>query len=167
RSSIERTVLIDPASGQGTSSNPGSDVDTAVVRASLTNPRGYATTYALDRFGAATLVQEPLGRTTSFTRDSNSAVVRQVLPSGHVTTYTWSGPDLVQTFDSNSTTGGRTIHYTYAAHQVASVYGDVDSVVNHWTGNVLDSTHVGGAGWIKDSFALDGRLCGIVDPGGH
>ena len=167
-SSIERTVLIDPASGKGTSSNPGSDVDTAVVRASLTNARGYVTTYALDRFGAATLVQEPLGRTTSFTLDSNSAVVRQVLPSGHVTTYTWVGPDLMQTVDSNSTTGtGRTIHYRYAAHQVDSVYGDVDSVVNHWTGNVLDSTHIGGAGWIKDSFALDGRLCGIVDPGGH
>jgi len=167
-SSTERAVLIDPASGQGTSTNPGANVDTAAVRATLANPRGYGTTYALNRFGAARLVQEPLGRTTSFTLDSNSAVVRQVLPSGHVTKYTWVGPDLMQTVDSNNTTGaGRTIHYTYAAHQVASVYGDVDSVVNHWTGNVLDSTHIGGAGWIRDSFALDGRLCGILDPGGH
>src|SRR5207302_1425024 len=99
---------------------------------------------------------------------STTAVGRQVRAAGHVTRETWVGPDLMQTVDSNSTTGtGRTIHYRYAANQVDSVYGDVDSVVNHWTGNVLDSTHIGGAGWIKDSFALDGRLCGIVDPGGH
>jgi RHS repeat-associated protein len=163
--SSEQKVLINPATGQGTSSNPGPNVDTAAVRATVTNPRGYATTYASDRFGAATLVQEPLGRTTSFTRDSNSAVVRTVAPSGHVTKYTWTGPDLTQYQDS---TTSRTISYGYdAAHHDTSVAGDADSVVNHWTNNHLDSTRTGGAGWTKFKYESDGRLCHVADPGGH
>ena len=162
--SIEQMVLIDPATGQGTSSNPGLSVDTALVRATVTNPRGYASTYGLNRFGAPTSIQEPLGRTSSFTLDSNSAVVRAVSPSGHVMQYTWSGPDLTQTLDSAT---GRTIHYDYSGHRVSAVWGDVDSAVYHWTGITLDSSHVGGAGWIKFSYGADGRVCGVVDPGGH
>jgi len=162
--SVEQQVLINPASGQGTSTSPGPNVDTAVVRVTLTNPRGYPTTFALDRFGAATLVQAPLGRTMSFTRDSNSTVVLQASPSGHLTKYTWNGPDLTQVLDS---TTGRKIHYVYAAGRVDSVYGDVDSLVNVWTGAILDSTHTGGAGWTKFYPGTDGRLCSFVDPGGH
>src|SRR4029077_20788939 len=64
--SLEKKILIDPSSGLGTSSNPGANVDTASVRVSRTNGRGFTTTYALDRFGAPTLVQEPLGRTTAY-----------------------------------------------------------------------------------------------------
>jgi RHS repeat-associated protein len=167
--SVEQNVLINPATGRGTSSNPGPNVDTAAVRAAFTNARGYTSTYALDRFGAANLVQEPLGRTTSFTRDSNSAIVRTVSPSGHVMKYTWSGPDLTKTVDSTTT---RTINYAYTAHHGSLVSGDVDSLVSHWTigssqGDRLDSTHAGGAGWTKFTYKSDGRLCGVTDPGNH
>jgi len=175
--SVEQRILINPTTGQGTSSNPAPKVDTAAIRATFTNARGFATQYGLDRFGAAALIQEPLGRTTSFTRDSNSNVLRSVLYSGHTMKYTWNGPDMTQQFDS---TTGRTINYTYTAsyHQVAVVWGDVDSVVNHWTQpgpecpvpgpcGVLDSTHVGGAGWTKFTSTPDGRLCNTRDPGGH
>ena len=162
--SLERKVLIDPASGQGTSANPGANVDTAVVRATVTNARGYTTTYALDRFGAPTLIQEPLGRTSIFARDSNSAITRSVAPSGHVAKFTWNGPDLTQTLDS---TTGRTINYAYVSNRVSTISGDVDSVVNHWTGTRLDSTHTGGSGWVKFTPAADGRICVIRDPGGH
>lgn len=162
--SLERTVLIDPASGQGSSSNPGANLDTAVVRATVTNARGYTTTFSLDRFGAPTLIQEPLGRTSRFSRDSNSAITRSVAPSGHVTKATWNGPDLTQTVDSMT---GRTINYAYASHRVSTISGDVDSVVNHWTGSRLDSTHTGGSGWIKFTAGADGRICTIQDPGGH
>ncbi|HYL55349.1 MAG TPA: RHS repeat-associated core domain-containing protein [Gemmatimonadales bacterium] len=162
--SLERAVLIDTATHQGSSSNPGPNVDTAGVRTTVTNPRGYATTYALNPFGAVTLMQEPLGRTTAFTLDSNSAVVRIVSPSGHVVKNTWSGPDLTKTVDS---TTGRTINYSYSGHQLISVSGNVDSLVNHWTGLKLDSTHTGGAGWTKFTYGSDGRVCGTVDPAGH
>ena len=118
-------------------------MDTAAVRAAVTNARGYTTTYALDRLGAPTLIQEPLGRTTVFARDSNSAITRYVAPSGHVATYTWNGLDLAQALDG---TTGRAIHYTYVSHRLASMWGDVDSVVNHWMGQLLDSTHTGGTG---------------------
>ncbi|HVH66655.1 MAG TPA: RHS repeat-associated core domain-containing protein [Gemmatimonadales bacterium] len=162
--SLEQKVLINPATGQGTSSNPGPNVDTAAVRATVTNARSFTTTYALNRFGAATLIQEPLGRTTSFTRDSNSAVVQRVSPSGHVRMSTWSGPDMTK--DSDATTG-RTINYSYTGHEVALISGHTDSVVNVWTGRLLDSTHTGGSGWTKFSYTSNGRLCGIVDPGAH
>jgi len=83
--SVEHNVLIDPGSlcnGSpcGTSTNPGGNVDTAAVRATVTNARGYTTTYALDRFGAPTLIQEPLGRTSRYSRDINSAITRSVTP---------------------------------------------------------------------------------------
>lgn len=162
--SLEHKVLIDPASGQGSSSNPGANLDTAVVRATVTNARGYTTTYALDRFGAPTLIQEPLGRTSRFARDSNSAVTRSVAPSGNVVKSTWNGPDLTQTVDSMT---GRTINYAYVSHRMTTTSGDVDSVVNHWTGMFLDSTHTGGSGWIKFTPGADGRICTTVDPGGH
>src|SRR5207237_8373042 len=152
------------SSGKGTYSNPADHVDTGTVRATITNARGYTTTYALDRFGAANLIQQPLGRTTSFTRDSNSAIVRSVNPSGHVMKYTWSWPDLTQTLDSMT---NRTIHYTYTSHNIATTWGDVDSVVNHWTNLNLDSTHSGGTGWTKYKTLSDGRTCGWTDPGGH
>jgi RHS repeat-associated protein len=164
--SAEQKVLINPSTGQGTSSNPGPNVDTTVVRATLTNAKGYTTTYALDRFGAANLVQQPLGRTMSFTRDSNSAIVRTVSPSGHSSMYTWSGPDMTK--DSDNVTG-RTINYVYVGHHLAIVSGNVDSMIYHWTGFPLhiDSSYVGGSGWTKDSLGSDGRVCQTVDPGGH
>ena len=165
--SMEKGMLIDSASGLGTSANPGPDIDTVVIRATTTNPRGYPTTYALDRFGAPTLIQEPLGRTTAYTRDTNSAVVQSTLPSGHVIQYTWTGPDLVRVLDA---TTGRKDTMTYVSHHLAIHAGDVDSVVNYWTINAtrvtLDSTHTGGAGMVRFSYTA-GRLCRIVDAAGH
>jgi RHS repeat-associated protein len=165
--SVEKTILIDPASGLGTSSSPGANVDTAIVRATTTNARGLSTTYGLDRFGAPNLVQEPLGRTTRFTRDSSSRIVRSLSPSGQIAKYTFSGPDLTQLWDS---TTGRKINYVYESgyHQVTLVYGDVDSVVNRWTAGRLDSSRVGGStAWTKYKYTSTGRDSIVTDPGGH
>ena len=165
--SVESVILIDPASGFGTVTNWGANVDTAAVRASTTSARGFTTTYGLDRFGAPTLVQEPLGRTTTFTRDSSSRTVRAVSPSGHKVKYTFSGPDLTQQWDS---TTGQTINYTYEStyHQVTLVYGDVDSLVNRWTAGRLDSSRVGGSSsWTKYRYTSTGRDSLVTDPGGH
>ncbi len=165
--SVEKAILIDPASGLGTSTNPGANVDTAAVRASATSARGFTATYGLDRFGAPTLVQEPLGRTTRVTRDSSSRVVRSVAPSGHIVKYSFSGADLTQQWDS---TTGRTINYTYEPtyHQVTLVSGDVDSLVNHWTAGRLDSSRVGGSSsWSKYQYTSTGRDSILTDPGSH
>jgi len=185
--SVEQKILINPASGQGTSTNPSANVDTAAVRASVTNARGFTTTYALNAFGAGTLTQEPLGRTTAFVRDSNSTLLVQKLPSGHIIRYTWTciandpwdpcGPSVTQVRDS---TTGRTINYYYQFFDSPYlVAGDIDTVRNvwktdtillygrWWTTGTLDSSRVGGSPtWTKYTY-VSGRLCTVVDPGGH
>jgi len=149
--SFEKAVLIDPASGLGTSTNPAPRVIGSTILARVTNPRGFTTSYALDRFGAATRIEEPLGRTTAFLRDANSHVLRDSLPSGHITRYTWIRSNLTQIWDSAT---GRKVNYTYDNWNPNAIYnlltlmsGDVDSLVNVLTsdGKAIDSSRVGGA----------------------
>lgn len=164
----ERMIL--PSGSSGTSSNPAPNVDTATIRASTTNARGLATTYALDRFGAPTLVREPLGRTTTISRDSNSHVLRVASPSGAVARLTWSGPDLTQVWDSIPSRS-RIVNYTYERfyHQLTSMYGDVDSLINSYSQGRLDSSRVGGSSvWTKYTYyAATKRDSLVTDPGGH
>ncbi len=164
--SLEKAMLVDPASGQGTSLNPGPAVNGSTIRASVTNAKGSTTSYALDRFGAPIRVEEPLGRTSAFTRDSNSHVIRDSLPSGHIIRYTWSGPNLTQRWDS---TTGRRVNYAYEAtyNQITKVSGDVDTVTNYWSGGHLDSSRVAGAGLSKYVYAANGRVASDTDAAGH
>jgi len=165
--SLERAILVDSASGLGTSGSPGQHVNGATVRARTSNATGYTTSYALDRFGASTLVQEPLGRTTTLQRDSNSAVTRMTSPSGHIVNYVWNGPTLTQMRDS---TTGRQVNYRYEAtfNQDTLVYGDVDTVHYRWNNGHLDSTRVGGSSkWARYYYAANGRLVSDTDAGGH
>jgi len=168
--SLEKAVLIDSASGLGTSGSPAPHVNGVTVRAGVTNAKGFTTSYALDRFGAPTLVQQPLGRTTTITRDSNSAVLRQASPSGHIVKYTWSGPNLTQQWDSTNSLTGRKINYVYETtyNQDTLVYGDVDTVHYRWHNGHLDSMRVGGSsGWARYHYLTNGRMVADTDPGGH
>jgi YD repeat-containing protein len=70
--SAESATLADPALGYGSFSNPAPRVRPDSVRAELTNPRGFTTRFALNRFGAPTRIEEPLGRTTQFTYNAHS-----------------------------------------------------------------------------------------------
>lgn len=160
--SFEKAVLIDPASGRGTSTNnPALRIIGTTIRVSVTNPRRITTTYAPDRFGAATRIEEPLGRTTSFLRDGDSHVVRDSLPEGlltanpargHIHRYIWSGPtgrlkaNLAQVWDSATQ---RTINYTYdnTYNLLTLMSGDVDSLINVLTSDkkATDSSRIGGA----------------------
>jgi len=165
--SIEKGILVDPASGYGTSGNPAPHINTSALRATVTNPRGYTTAYALDRYGAPTRIEEPLGRTTAFQRDTSAHVTRDSLPSGQVIKYTWSGPNLTQRWDSAT---GRTINYLYEMtyNRDTLVYGDVDTVRNRWHGGHLDSTLVTGWGaWQTYTYSPSGRLLTRTDPGAH
>ena len=169
--SIEQKVLVNWSGNPppGTSySAPGANVDTAAVRASTTNARGSTTTYALDRFGAPTLIQEPLGRTTILSRDQNSNVYRSASPSGHIIRNSWSGPNLTQVMDS-SHERLRTFNYVYEStyNQVTEIYGDVDTMWNHWSGGHLDSTRVGGSGRTVFVYDATGRMVSDTDAGGN
>ncbi|HEV8265796.1 MAG TPA: RHS repeat-associated core domain-containing protein [Gemmatimonadales bacterium] len=112
------------------------------VRARLTDPRGYTTVLQVDRFGAPTRVDDALGRSTSFTRDRESRGIRDSLPSGQVVRRSWSGPSVIQVWDS---TTGRTVNYTYETtwSQLTQMDGDVDSLWNYWSSGHLDSIVAG------------------------
>jgi len=161
--SLAKAVL--PASGVGTSASPAPGVDTSSVRASVTDPRGNTTHFVLNRFGQATLIEEPLGRVSLASYDDQGRLKGTTSPSGHHMGYDWSGPDLILTADG---TTGQIVHLGYEStyHQVDSVWGDVTRVINDWSGGKLLSTNVGGA---VTRFTYDnyGRLETSTDPLGH
>ena len=142
------------------------------VRARITDARGFTTVLQVDRFGARTRIDDALGRTTTFARDSNANVVRESYPSAHIVRRTWSGPNLTQVWDS---TTGRTINYAYEPtwNQLSQISGNADSVWNYWSGGHLDSTIAGTrvAGPLKrlTKFTYDalGRAVTAADPAGH
>jgi len=144
--SLEKAVLIDPGSGLGSSTNPAPRINGVAIRASVTSPRRITTSYALDRFGAATRLEEPLGRTTAFLRDADSHVVRDSLPSRHITRYSWSRSNLTQVWDSATQ---RKVNYTHDGtyNLLTMMSGDVDSLINVLTSDrkATDSSRVGGA----------------------
>jgi RHS repeat-associated protein len=158
------------ATGLGASAaSPAPLLLTANVRASITNPRGYATTYAVDVFLAPTLVRDALSRTTVISRDQASHVTNVKLPSGQAVSSTWTGPNLTQTTDSAA---GRTITYTYDTRYnvPTSVSGNATSVQYFLnpSGTRPDSTRVGATG-APTVYKYDarGRDTLVVDPMGH
>jgi len=151
-----------------TATTPATPAGADTVRARVTDARGYVTVLQVDRFGAVTRIDDALSRTTRYTHDGESRIVRDSVPSGHIVRRTWSGPNLVQLWDS---TTGRTINEVYEStwNQVTQVFGDADSVWNYWSVGKLDSTRVGKAAQPAGKFTYDGRgrMLTATDPGGH
>jgi len=156
-----------------TASTPATAPRADTVRARVTDARGYTTVSQVDPFGAITRIDDAAGRTTTFIRDTNSHVLRDSLPSGHIVRRTWSGANLTQLWDSTTT---RTINYAYEItwNQLVQVSGDADSLWHYWSSGHLDSTVVGSRSTTnplrrKTSFTHDavGRLVTGTDPGGH
>jgi len=156
-----------------TASTPATAPRADTVRARVTNARGYTTVYQVDPFGAITRIDDAAGRTTTFIRDTNSHVLRDSLPSGHIVRRTWSGANLTQLWDSTTM---RTINYAYEAtwNRLVQVSGDADSLWNYWSSGHLDSTVAGARSATnplrrKASFTYDavGRRVTRTDPGGH
>lgn len=167
-SSFERAILVDPASGAGTATDSAPHVTPANVRATVTNARGYATAYALDRFGAATRIEAPRARVTILSRNASSEVTQQISPSADTVDNTWTGPNLTQVHDRAT---GKTVTMVYdtAFHVVKQIYGDADSLWNYWTSGRLDSTRVGRAAQAVNKYTYDthGRVLTATDPAGH
>jgi RHS repeat-associated protein len=136
------------------------------VRAHVTNPNGQTTDLALNRFGAATGVTEPLGRVSSMTMDDSARVRSSTGPSGHYVEYSWSGPDLTQVHD---VTGGSSVDMTYEPtyHEVTLVSGDgAPEVYYDWTSGKLQRVRMG-TDTTKFTYDSRGRVATATDPAGH
>ncbi len=137
------------------------------LRASTTNPRGYTTSYKLDRFGSPLRVEEPLGRTTVIARNVESQPTQITSPAGFDSYFTWSGASLTRVYDFSL---GRSIYYRYETtyNQPDSVWGTTTPVRNFWSGGKLDSSRVGQAAALS-RFTYDsrGRIKTAGDPKAH
>lgn len=170
---IQQIALCETSSN-GTSSNPLPAVAADNGRGSTTDARGVTTQYQLDRFGAPTRVEEPLGRTTVVARNPSSQVTALRAPSGHVVTSSWSGPDLIETYDS-TTAVRMTIQYEQTYHQPSSVSNGVTGRWNYWSAGKLDSADVGQQGAkFRTKYTYEivnsrvtGRVATATDPAGH
>lgn len=166
--SAESAVVVDPASGYGTSGNPAPRMLPGDVRARVTTPRGYATTYQLDRLGPPLRVEQPRARVTTFTRNAHGLILSETSPSGHVVSFEWSGPNLTKTTDGAT---GRIVRMEYEPtyNQLTRRHGDVDSLWNEWSGGRLDSTRSRSVSRPVTKFTYDsrGRVLTRTDPGTH
>ena len=114
------------------------------VRLSVKDPRGHITMMAVDRFGAPTRVEAPLGGVTTIERNTLGQVVRTVSPSGHTVRNTWVGLELRKTEDETTNTTVE-IEYEPLYHQPKRVWGS--GTRESWSfynaAGQLDSTRTG------------------------
>ncbi len=134
--STESLVLV--PSGVSTATSVRSDS----LRASVINPRGFTTAFALDRWRAATRVEQPLGRVSTVSRNTIGQVTSSTAPSGQRVDYVWTGKNLTRVTDQFT---GRQVNVEYEPtyNEVSRVYGHTDSLWNYWSGGKLDSVRVG------------------------
>jgi RHS repeat-associated protein len=173
--SLEAALLIDTASHLGTFASPASAPFPDSLRAMVLTPVGDSTRYALDGFGAPTLIENPLlKQVTTLTRDANSLVTKTVSTARgapvHIETNVWSGPRLMQHTDNTS---GISVSYTYDTTYdlVTQVSGNAPPVRSFLEPNKrwVDSTRAGGiAGDTVWKYTHDaiGRIVVAKDPRG-
>jgi RHS repeat-associated protein len=152
----------------GTSGSSGNPVPNSYdLRARVTNPRNNATYFTVNRWGSPTMIEAPLGQTSTAQYHSvTGQVIQAVGPSSHTINYSWNGPQLTQVADP---TAGQTVNMTYestfnrpltvtgSAVPQTFTYPDAKTVT------VTTGTHP--AATIKlDQF---GRDSVSTDPGGH
>lgn len=174
--SAQTAVLVDPASGKGTSGNPGDRVIPDSVRATLTNPRGISVKYKLDRFGSAVRVEEPYGRVSTATRDAHGRILTAVSPAGDSTRNGWVNSRLhsiVTRVAGAAWTDTTTIDYTslYDLDDVRIVYGtNLETEEYFWNSSKqLDSVRVGPTSQRATKYTYDsrGRVVTSADQGAH
>ena len=150
-----------------TATTPWTTPRADTVRARINDARGYTTVLQVDRFGAITQQTDPLGRITTFTRDTNALVVRDSFPSGGVDSIAYNASGL-PTFEHPA--GLSAINLRYAAFgQPDSIYGVGHQTVRNYIGTNgrVDSTLLGGQSKTKYTYDAQGRMLTTVDPQGH
>jgi YD repeat-containing protein len=93
---VER-VVWQPQTAGTSSATAKAAVKADTIRADLTDPLGARSRFKLDRFGAPLLAINPLGATTTMTRDTAGRITQTIEPNGHVTqvTYVYLAGDLL------------------------------------------------------------------------
>jgi RHS repeat-associated protein len=160
-------IFVAISGGAGTAGNPvARGID---LRATMTNPRGYATNYTVNRFGSPTIITDALGRSATFGYDATTGqFTNGIAVSGRHTTYSWDGPRLIQVID-----GPRTVHMEYETvfNQLTHIYGDVAEEWRTYDTNQgsrpLLTSRIAGQGPSTYSFDSQGRLLTISDTLGH
>lgn len=174
RAAPDQQVGLCETSSLGSSTNPLSAATSANVRASTTNTRGFVTRYAVDAFLAPTRIEEPLGRTTTITRNGSAQPTVVRAPNGHVLTMVWSGPDLLDTYDSAAAIH-TLVDREATFHEITTAFNAGIRDSNYWSAGKLDST-VSIAGALRRRWKLTyetiggritGRLASATDPRGH
>jgi RHS repeat-associated protein len=161
------------AQGYGTSGSPVARyID---LRATITNPRGHATHYTINHWGAPTYVARPAPSVgLSFEYDATTGqLIRSVEGSGvRDVRYTWNGPRLTKVWDVAT---GQTVNASYETtyNQPDRIWGNV---VEQWfyydatkTGKPLVSSRSGISNAPLTTYSVDsrGRTWKVVDPAGH
>ena len=160
-----RALLTAIAGGGGTQSSPiayGLD-----RRASVRNPRGYTTYFAVNRWGSPTQVDYPLGPSATAQYHATTGQITQtVSASSHTINYTWNGVQLTRIQDVSA---GRTIDMAYE-----STYNRPTSITGHTVSQTftypdLRTITVTQSNHPATTIKLDiyGRDSLITDPGGH
>lgn len=112
--------MVDPATGNGTETNPAQAVRSENVEALLFDGNGNLTRFKTDRRGEIVERLDAIGRVTRTERDADSNPLRSIRPDGSVATRTFDahGNVLSQTEQAN----GATTTWTYDAFdQVTSI----------------------------------------------
>ncbi len=167
--SEERAVLVDTANATlGTIANPATPVLSDSVRAIVTDPRGNATRYALDRFNAPKRVEEPLHRTTVIARDTSARAVSTVTPRGHAIGFAYTGVDLTSVVDS---TLSRQLTYAYDSryHLLTQASGHAAPLTNTLTsdGKSDSLSRIASDSATRYTSRSDGRVAQVTDPSNH
>jgi RHS repeat-associated protein len=173
--STESAVLIDTASGEGSSSSPAAQRVRDSVRAVVVSVMGDTVRYSVDAFGAPTRVEQPLMKTVAVvTRDAASHAVKSVTTVRGVAVQTdsavWSGALLTKEIDVTS--GLAATHAYDTRFQIDTLTSGstqrVRSYVNS-TGKWVDSVRTGSAGTdtvTRLSHDSRGRTTKVEDPKG-
>jgi RHS repeat-associated protein len=164
-SSWAKAVL--PAAG-GTSGNPAPRVVPAALRAQVTNPRGNTTSFVLNPYGAATLVEEPLNHVTEIAWNDQALPTLVKSPSGARVTYGWYSRGRLKSVSDHVTGAITTIEYdaTYSQPRFISV-GGVQTTNYIGTNGRVDSTKVGALPATKYLYDTRGRVTRVTDPQGR
>lgn len=169
--SLEAALVIDPASGIGTSGSPAPRVNPDTLFATVTDPEGNVTKLALNRWGQPLWIKDPVGAQTTFGYTSAAQLSGVALPSGGTTQATWDAQGRLT--GQRGTTGDWT-YYRYGAYsQVDSVWGDGRAPTRYFIGTRgrVDSVKVGADSSAYTTrysyFPSRNRIWQVTDPKGH
>jgi len=149
----------------GTHAAPFPRVDPATLRASVVDPQGRTTRFALDPWGAPSRVEDYVGYVSTTTRNVEGQVISTVDTKGNTISYTWSGGDLTRVASPAGT-----VNYGYDGFgHVSSVTGATAEIYNAWNAStgLLDYSVTAGTDTTAYTYDTRGRVLTASDAEHH